>query len=423
MSAGQSADLLHMALVAYAESLVEDARVAVLGQAAEGLRAKLVELGARSVHVSDPERPVSQTQPPSPGRDATISGSPSGSHTGVHAGSVDLVLIPDLGVFRDPRGVVAEARRMSSESGAVLLTAKNSAARAADDASAFEYYELYDWVAQQFAQVTMIGQWSFQGATFAAFGEAPDEGVSVDMQLASERVVERFVVLAAQRDACLEPYVVVELPAAEAKAAQGLGPPTLERDPRSAELESALSESLRQQERLSAEIAALRIDALTRREASTQTDVVTARAEAAERRIAAVEKELAASAAAHARDVVRLEDALRERAHTLRALEAEVADRDRIVRDLLDVSAENRAGVQVVVDQARDAGIDENAALRAKLDALALELARRQAQAQAAEWAVAEAELRVRRGSDSVPVTSGHGAPATANVTGQSDTR
>jgi hypothetical protein len=410
MSAGQSTDFLQMALAAYAESLVEDARVAVLGQTAEGLRGKLIELGARSVHVSDPERPVSQAQPD------------TGVH-GVHAGSVDLVLIPDLGVFRDPRGVVAEARRMTGESGAVLLTAKNSAARAADDASAFEYYELYDWVAQQFAQVTMIGQWSFHGATFAAFGEAPDEGVSVDMQLASERVVERFVVLAAQREAGLEPYVVVELPAAEVEAARWLESPTLERDPRSAELESALAESLRQQERLSAEIAALRIDALTRVEVSTQTDVLTVRAEAAERRIAAVEKELAASAAAHARDVVRLEDALRERAHTLRALEAEVADRDRIVRDLLDVSAENRAGIQAVGDQARDAGLDENAALRAKLDALALELARRQAQAQAAEWAVAEAELRVRRASDAVPGTAGHDATATANVTGQSDTR
>jgi hypothetical protein len=121
---------------------------------------------------------------------------------------------------------------------------------------------------------------------------------------------------------------------------------------------------------------------------------------------------------AHAAEHARFEEALRDRAHTIRGLEAELHRRDRMVRELVDtvqeaegqmvrVSPDDRglsghteaapprsaaASAQAEVSSALE---EENARLRERLDALALELARREGEAQASAWAVAELERRL----------------------------
>ena len=77
-----------------------------------------------------------------------------------------------------------------------------------------------------------------------------------------------------------------------------------------------------------------------------------------------------------------LERTLRERAQVIRELEAELARRDRLVRDLASALEEASSG-------------GEAATLRAKLDALALDLARREGEAQAAEWTNQELERQL----------------------------
>jgi hypothetical protein len=368
MTAWQSQDFLTEALIAYAESLVADARVVVLGHSGLWLSERLAELGARSIHLCDLEAERAS----------------AGTAVEVPV-AADLVLIPDLGVFARPRDVLARAKTMTGDLGAVLLVAENRASArrspsesevpSADVPSGFDYYELYDWVAVEFAHVTMMGQWAFRGVTFAAFGESSNERVSVDMQLAGERSVDRFVVLAAQRDVGCDPYVVVELPSAAANLA----------GPRDAEVQRSS-----EQRGSDAEL----IEELKRR------------ADAAEQRAQAADQQLLKTTSEHEKDVARLEASLVERGQAIRVLEADAQDRERIVQELLDMVAESRALQASSSEAGRSDEGDDRAELRAKLDALALDLARRQAQAQTTEWALAEAELRLRQMSEKTSARS-----------------
>jgi chromosome segregation ATPase len=137
---------------------------------------------------------------------------------------------------------------------------------------------------------------------------------------------------------------------------------------------------------------------------------------------------LSRSGDSHATELGRYEDALRERAHALRELEAEVARRERIVRELvgaLEEAAAPAVGVSAAAaaptaisatadalaaaneaanaaaaraaaaTQALGEASAENARLRRQLDALALEVARREGEAQATMWTVSELERRL----------------------------
>ena len=108
---------------------------------------------------------------------------------------------------------------------------------------------------------------------------------------------------------------------------------------------------------------------------------------------------------------------LRERAQAVRALEAELARREQMVRDLVGTleeargppRARRRASLLEAQPDAPPAAspesagasaaigdlAEENARLRAQLDLLALDLARREGEAQAMAWQVTELERRL----------------------------
>jgi hypothetical protein len=101
-------------------------------------------------------------------------------------------------------------------------------------------------------------------------------------------------------------------------------------------------------------------------------------------------------------------------------LEAEVALRERLVRDLVE-TVEEAGGRETptadrgtsiahdgvsTTDGAADALAEENGQLKTKLDALALELARREGDTQASAWRVAELERRLGQVSGSPPEAS-----------------
>jgi hypothetical protein len=117
------------------------------------------------------------------------------------------------------------------------------------------------------------------------------------------------------------------------------------------------------------------------------------RAEAAEQALGAREAELAAADASRADEVAQVEERLRERGLAVKELERELARRERLFRDLVATTQESAAPVPDTLRVAPD-----DARLRAKLDGLALELARRDGELQARAWRITELEEQLASG-------------------------
>jgi len=208
------------ALTVYVEPLVADARVAVLGDGELGLDVRLLELGARTVHLYDPD----------PERVARIADEvPRGVSArmlrddfDVRDGAFDLIVIPDLGALPDAPGAILRLRRVLDPRGAVI--AMGRARTAAGDGSVcpelapptIEYAELYDLFALQFENVTMTGVLPFRGVVFAELGAGDDLTVSVDTRLVDPEPPGVFVVVASRdEEPVLDAYAIVQIDPAE----------------------------------------------------------------------------------------------------------------------------------------------------------------------------------------------------------------
>jgi hypothetical protein len=387
-------DSAQLALAIYAESLAARRVVAILGDASSGLGALFVELGARTVHVLDPDASRARLEAEQVPRGVVVR--PLGNDP-VPLRAVDLVVVPDLGLFDDPAVILELAALMASETGVALVAATNrDAAPDGGSSRAFDYYELFDLVAREFECVRMIAELPFEGVALAEFGQGADEApaVSVDTQLADEnRPPDAFVALASQRDVSLDPYSIVQLlpstPVMQRVESRDVGAV--------GELEAALDDQRRQLARLSSELEEGREAAEAGRIAVLQVEEIARRADLAERSVAALEEELASRANA-ADEHARLEEALRERAQAVQSLEAELVRRDRMVRELVETLDEAAAAVaapSATAVDGRQEDLEEIARLRDRLDVLSLDLARREADAQAAGWSIAELERRL----------------------------
>jgi hypothetical protein len=217
---------LGRALVVAAESLIGGKRVVIIGDSSLNLHELVGDLGARVVHVFDPDasRPMAQ---PAPTHRATVLRALPAGDFDVRDGAYDLAIVPDLTVVDDAAALLARLRRIVGSEGAVLCAARNVDADGEPAGTkGIGYYELYDLVALQFASVRMIAAMPFTGLTLAELGQDEVESaVRVDTQLASDRPPpEAYVALASQEDLAVDAYAVIELPA-EAKAA---APPKLD---------------------------------------------------------------------------------------------------------------------------------------------------------------------------------------------------
>ncbi|MEO7112978.1 MAG: hypothetical protein ABI183_21245 [Polyangiaceae bacterium] len=119
------------------------------------------------------------------------------------------------------------------------------------------------------------------------------------------------------------------------------------------------------------------------------------------RSAAAAAAELNGSALSHEGEVAELEAHLRNRGTHIAELEREIVRREQIVLDLLSQLAHAPKAAQngaiaipaaSPVDDGHDALYDENVRLRSKLDALALDLARREGELATTTWRVTEVE-------------------------------
>jgi hypothetical protein len=437
----------NQALAVYAESLAAGANVIVFGDASLGLAEQLLALDARSVQVWDPLPAAARSAVQGPPPPVVVRSYSAFEPTARGAG---LAIVPDLGLFDDPALLVARVRDAVGEEGVALIAAENGEASESGSPRTFDYYELFDLVAGDFAAVRMVAQLPFEGVAFVTLGEAEEApAVSVDPTLADgERAPLGFIAVASQSETYLDPYAIVELPPFEEAPLEAgeelieLGPSAEEETARlrivealesrvAAEVERAAdleaTVALREQEmaQLSAHAEAV---AERARAAAAAMEPMAARLDRAEARAAEMQDQLARAGDFHATELARFEDALRERAQALRELEAELARRERLVRELvgaLEESAAPAAGVSALeerpttfeptadaIAEANEAASSaaaraaaatrateeanaENERLREQLDALALELARREGEAQATLWTVSELERRL----------------------------
>ncbi len=398
------------ALAIYAESLVPRGVVAVLGDSSAGVGELALRLGARSVHVWDPDEARARAQADAAPRGLTVR--PLAREDLVRR-DFDLAIIADLGLFDDPAGLLVAVRKMVGEEGVAVVAAPNGGAASAGSRRAFDYYALFDAVAAEFDFVRMVAQMPFRGVALVELGDETDASgaVSVDTQLGDEGgTPEVFVALGSQRDVRLDPYAIVQLPSiATPDAAEPAPPPEPTEEDRAAlaslreraargdkasALEEALAERGRQVATLSRELDALRasVDA-GRLAAAEELDELIARLDRAERRVAEQSEELRLSSRdEHAAEHAVLEKRLHERAQVIRDLELELVRRERLVRDL--AGAIEDANGEAARGPAKTEQVED---LRRRLDALALDLARREGDAQAAAWSIQELERRLER--------------------------
>jgi SAM-dependent methyltransferase len=222
-------------LAAYAEQLFDGRRVVVFGDSTSAVAEELVERGARTVHVFDPEASraaVSSGQ----NRTKQITVAPlDDADLAVRDGAFDVAFIEDLSSFAEPEALLRRARRALSSRGTAVVAAPNPEARialvqrtsASRSSTALGYYELYDAVSAEFDDVRMLGQTPFVGYAVVDFAPDGEPDVSIDSGLVpgGAEEPEWFVALASRDRVDCDPVGIVQLPAARvvgAKASGGL---------------------------------------------------------------------------------------------------------------------------------------------------------------------------------------------------------
>lgn len=189
-------------LSAYVEPLAAGRRVVVIGAEAASLGEKLIELGARAVHAYEVD-PSTDSQA---GAGVIVRHYQAGDVFDVREGAFDVAIIPNVVDLAPLDAVLSRVRRWIGPAGVLV------AGVPAD--GAFGYYELYDAVSAQFAEIAMVGQVPFSGAALAVLGDEGEPEVSVDTQLAGDAVPpDYFVALASEAPLDVRPYVILQLPA------------------------------------------------------------------------------------------------------------------------------------------------------------------------------------------------------------------
>jgi hypothetical protein len=458
------------ALLVYAEPLAAGAHVIVVGDAESGVAERLLDVGARSVHLVDPDPARAERCARMAPRGVTIR--PLGADLEVRDGAFDLGVLPDLAKLRDPAFLVSRLERAVALRGAVIALGRARVADTTGDVPFAEdlgpatlaYEDLYALFSQSFTDVTLAGVLPFAGVVFAELGgegEAP--AVSVDTRFAPGEAPSVFVVVARGRsDAMrgLDPYAIVQVTPPEpprgnalaieaayaetrlkadllaaqveelrerlvvadvraVEAAARLDRAATERDAaltRAMELEAVLAASQQtlgalERRALGAEQGIVERDEIVARAQRAEADAAEARAlleaerEGAERAaivLAAHATDLAHVAEAHALETASYEEQLRDRARVIASLEHELARRDQLVRELVLALDEAREGQVLTFEGAvpmpsvREPAVADPDLVK-KLDALALEVARREGELTARGWRIVELENEVSR--------------------------
>jgi SAM-dependent methyltransferase len=206
-------------LAAYAEPVVNGRRVLFIGPALSALPERLLERGARLVHVCDPE-PVRLAEATAKNRSPNISFSAlADGHFALRDGAFDVCLVEDAGIT-DPVALMPRIRRALTPRGVAILASFNREAKLPllphrqSGVIALDYYALYDAVREQFEHVRMLGQAPFVGYVVADFAPegAPEPSLDTAFLPGGAEEPELFIAVASQHPVELEPFAVIQLP-------------------------------------------------------------------------------------------------------------------------------------------------------------------------------------------------------------------
>jgi hypothetical protein len=242
-----------LALIPHAERFLEGRRVLVFGDATALLAEEALARGARLVHVYDPDSVRVAQAVATASQGLSFSVYRDGGDAGLRDGAFEVCLIPDLSLFPDPKAVLARARKACA-AGAVLLAATPRVDGAKGESlkgrGPLNYYDFYEVVRRQFPAITMLGQVPFQGFALVDFS-ADEIEVSVDASLTDDedRQPVAYVAVASDRRLQVDPYTIVQLPAAPPPSA----PPAPPSPPPSPELQRAAEARQQAEHRLAEE--------------------------------------------------------------------------------------------------------------------------------------------------------------------------
>jgi chromosome segregation ATPase len=164
-------------------------------------------------------------------------------------------------------------------------------------------------------------------------------------------------------------------------------------------LEDAMAQLAQREEQLL--VLATELEAVRSAASSVDPEVIerlAARAERAEARVLVLQEELESAGGLHGQEVAQIEEQLLERAAVIQELQREVSRRERLVRELVAALEETHTERKATAARSGDPPgsgdtLDtpgDTPELRGRLDALALELARREGDLRSSEWRIAE---------------------------------
>jgi len=371
-------------LAAYAEPVASGRRVLFVGPAISALPSRLLERGARLVHVCDPD-PVRVAEATAKNRSSSVSFSAlADGHFALRDGAFDVCLVEDAGIT-DPVALVKKLRRALTPRGVAILASANPDAQKTlmpyrpSGVVALDYYALYDAVKAEFEHVRMLGQAPFVGYVIADFAPegTPEPSIDTAFLPNGAEEPELFIAVASQQPVQLDAFSVVQLPyrsvlASDADA--GRRPRAVDPALRSklTELEAELNAEKQAAAEREAELRGQKdVTAAREAELANERKVVAerdAKLRDAETKVFARDAELAAlrqeldnknqliksqeanllelnrklaqgpspeEAAAAAAELTALEQALAERGEHVRKLERELREAERVGKELL----------------------------------------------------------------------------------------
>jgi hypothetical protein len=348
-------------LAVYAEPLVVDRRVALVGAGDEPLVETILQLGARILYVYDPRPDVAPARGLSDGRVSVLS--LRAGDIGVRDGAFDVAIVPDLSVLGDREEALGLVRRLVGTNGVALVASRNPEAAGAwlpapEGGTPPSYNDLYDVCALQFSEVRMIGAAPFAGYAVAEFAPEGEPAIAFDASLVLEPdAPEWFVAVVSQRapasrSDALEAFEVVQVPTSDVHAgrtgdaAPGVRAQLAATEQKLREAEARAGDQSLRAERLTNDLRASSDEARKLREKLAKIDKVeksdkeVERAEPLRARIAELEKELieARTALATPRtssdEIQRLQLDRERMAQETTQLRDRVAVADRIVQPL-----------------------------------------------------------------------------------------
>ncbi|RYZ08480.1 MAG: hypothetical protein EOO73_08520 [Myxococcales bacterium] len=356
-------------LAAYAEPVASGRRVLFVGPAVSALPSRLLERGARLVHVCDPDA-VRVAEATAKNRQNNLSyAALSDGQLALRDGAFDLCVVEDAGIA-DPASLVKRLRKALTPRGVAILATVNPEVQVPlmphrpSGGVSLDYYALYDAVKAEFEHVRMLGQAPFVGYVVADFAPegTPEPSLDTAFLPSGAEEPELFIAVASAQPVELEAFAVVQLPyrsvitgAGEAEAARRTRSADQVARAKLAELETELAAQRQASVDRDAELMSRRDAVAARdaqlREAETRVTARDVQLREAEKRASARDAELReAEKRASARDAELREAETRvfARDAELAALRQELENKNQLLKSqestLAELSAKLKAG-------------------------------------------------------------------------------